>query len=51
MYSDIDDEMKKNVLSEFAKLAKDNGFASPEIKFLAYTYDKNRKLKRVERLT
>lgn len=51
VYSDIDDEMKKNVLSEFAKLAKDNGFASPEIKFLAYTYDKNRKLKRVERLT
>lgn len=51
IYSDIDGEMQKKVISEFQKLAEDNSFELPEIRFGKYVYDKNRKLKRVERLT
>ncbi len=50
IYSDIDDKMKDKVVNEFKKLAEDNHFELPEIRFEKYTYDKNRKLKRVERL-
>ena len=49
IYADIDDSMKEKVKDEFRHLAEDNGFELPEICFEKYTYDKNRKLKRVER--
>lgn len=50
IYSDIDDDMKKRVSQEFEKLAHDNGFVMPESRFEKYSYDKTRKLKRVERI-
>ena len=50
IYADIDSEMKEKVINEFKKLAEDNGFELPDIHFEKYIYDKNRKLKRVERL-
>ena len=50
IYADIDDKMKEKVTGEFKKLAEDNGFKLPEIRFEKYAYDKNRKLKRVERV-
>ena len=51
IYADIDDKMKEKVTGEFKKLAEDNGFKLPEIRFEKYAYDKNRKLKRVERVS
>lgn len=51
VYSDINDDMKEKVRQEFENLAKDNGFILPGLSFEAYSYDKNKKLKRVERLT
>lgn len=51
IYADIDDKMKEKVTGEFEKLAEDNGFKLPEIRFEKYAYDKNRKLKRVERVS
>lgn len=51
VYSDISDEMKDKVRKEFNALANDNGFVLPAFCFEAYSYDKNRKLKRVERLS
>ena len=51
IYADIDDKMKEKVTGEFKKLAEDNDFKLPEIRFEKYAYDKNRKLKRVERVS
>ncbi len=51
VYADIDDEMKAAVTQEFEKLAEDNGFGMPALSFESYSYDKSRKLKRVERLS
>ena len=50
IYADIDSKMKEKVTGEFKKLAEDNEFELPEIRFEKYAYDKNRKLKRVERV-
>ena len=39
---------KEAILAEFRKLATDREFSLPEIDFLEYTFDKKKKLKRVE---
>ena len=49
IYADVDDTMKEKIMGEFKKLSEDNNFELPEIRFERYAYDKNRKLKRVER--
>ncbi len=49
VYANIDDSMRTRVREEFEKLAKEKHFVLPELGFAPYSYDKTRKLKRVER--
>ncbi len=48
VFADISSSMEKIVIDEFRKLAKDRGFVLPMLEFHGYTYDSQRKLKRVE---
>ena len=49
VYTDIDESLQQKVREEFDKLAADMNFEVPPIQFAPYSYDKKRKLKRVER--
>lgn len=51
IFADIDDDRKTRVREEFEKMSIDKGFRLPPIRFNAYSYDKSRKLKRVEKVT
>ena len=50
IYVDCDEALKEKVRKSFAELAKDMGFVLTSITFSSYSYDKSRKLKRVESL-
>lgn len=50
IFVDCDEELKLKIKDSFEALAKDYKFILPTIRFEKYTYDKNRKLKRVESL-
>ena len=43
-------EMKEKIKIEFEKLAKQMNFELPHLKFVDYTYNKTKKLKRVEKM-
>ena len=49
VYADIDEELRSKVFKEFEKLSLDQGFILSRVRFKSYTFDKGRKLKRVER--
>ena len=49
VYADIGEELRSKVFKEFETLSLDQGFILPEVRFEFYTFDKGRKLKRVER--
>ena len=49
IYSDLTESEKDRVRKEFEKLAKDRGFILPKLTFTAYFWEKDRKMKRVER--
>ena len=49
VYANLDEAMRTRVREEFEKLAKEKHFVLPELGFAPYSYDKTRKLKRVER--
>ncbi len=50
VYVDCNEELKNKIVENFKKLSKDYNFKFPEISFYSYTYDKSKKLKRVESL-
>ncbi len=49
VYADLTECEKQQVRKEFAKLAEDRAFILPDILFRPYTYERGRKMKRVER--
>ncbi len=50
IYIDRNKEMEEKIYCEFKKLSEQLNFELPKISFEAYSYDKKRKLKRVEAL-
>lgn len=49
VYSDLTDSGRRRVREEFEKLAEDRGFILPPLTFEAYSCEKGRKMKRIER--
>lgn len=50
IYIDCNGELRQRIIDSFIALAEDNKFKLPTISFESYSYDKKRKLKRVESL-
>lgn len=50
VFVDCDEELKQRIMDSFITLANDNNFKLPTISFEDYSYDKKKKLKRVESL-
>jgi len=50
VYGDLTEEEKEKTGREFASLAKDRGFLPPDIKYMPYFLEKDRKMKRIERV-
>lgn len=50
IYVDCNRELRQRIIDSFIALAEDNKFKLPTISFESYSYDKKRKLKRVESL-
>ena len=50
IYIDEAEEIKEKIINEFENLSKQMSFVMPEIEFVNYEYNKNKKLKRVESL-
>ena len=48
VYWNEDDAMKDKFMTELAKMASDRGFDLPEVRFYTYSFDRSKKLKRVE---
>ena len=48
IYTNESDYIKEKIKNEFENLSKERNFILPDIEFLNYEYDKNKKLKRVE---
>lgn len=49
IYADLDEQEKRQVLQEFARLSEDRAFVLPAIAFRPYFCETGRKMKRVER--
>lgn len=50
IFADCNENLKQNILKSFKDLSVEMNFVLPEISFSNYSYDKNKKLKRVEAL-
>ena len=50
IYINNDIEVKSKIINEFEKLAYEMKFKLPKIEFEKYTYNKTKKLKRVEKI-
>jgi putative adenylate-forming enzyme len=48
VYVDCSDALKAQISKEFLKLSQDQGFVLPKITYQAYSYNKDKKLKRIE---
>lgn len=48
VYWNEDDDMKDKFMTELNKMAEDREFIIPRVSFFAYSFDRSRKLKRVE---
>ena len=48
VYWNENDAMKDKFMTELKKMASDRGFDLPEVKFYTYSFDRSKKLKRVE---
>lgn len=49
VYADLNEQEKRRVQEEFTRLSEDQNFILPRIIFEAYSYERGRKMKRVER--
>ncbi len=49
VYADLDEDGRSKVKREFRRLAEDQGFVLPRLEFRPYSFERGRKMKRVER--